>query len=76
MDICRTVGLNVRKCRIAAGISQEELAARMNVDQGYVSRLEAGRRNPTIRTIGSVADALGVSAAQLFAPSDLAAKSG
>ena len=66
MDIRRVVGENVRRCREAAGLSQEELAARMGVEQGYVSRLEAGTRNPTIVTIWHAAQSLGVRPAILF----------
>ena len=66
MDIRRLVGDNVRAYRLRAGLSQEELAARMEVEQGYVSRLEAGSRNPTIVTISQAADALGVTPAALF----------
>ncbi|TPL00488.1 helix-turn-helix transcriptional regulator [Mesorhizobium sp. B2-4-14] len=66
MEIQKLVGLNIRKHRLNAGISQEEFAARMNVDQAYVSRLEAGQRNPTIKTIGEAASALCVEPAQLF----------
>ena len=60
MDIRQIVGKNVRRYRLAARISQEELAARMQFEQGYVSGLEAGRRNPTIVTLGLAAAALGV----------------
>jgi transcriptional regulator with XRE-family HTH domain len=66
MDIRWVVGENVRRCREAAGISQEELAARMGVEQGYVSRLERGGKNPTIVTIWHAAEALGVPPAVLF----------
>jgi transcriptional regulator with XRE-family HTH domain len=66
MDIRRVVGYNVRRCREAAGLSQEELAARMGVEQGYISRLESGDRNPTIVTISQAADALGVRPSVLF----------
>ena len=65
------VGENVRRYRVAADLSQEELAARMGVDQGYVSSLEAGRRNPTIVTMWHAAVALGVQPAMLFEPVDL-----
>jgi transcriptional regulator with XRE-family HTH domain len=58
MDIRQLVGKNVRRYRLAARLSQEELAARMQFEQGYVSGLEAGRRNPTIVTLGLVASAL------------------
>lgn len=67
MDICKTVGSNIRRYRMAAGISQEELAARMGFDQGYVSKLEAGHRNPTLKTIECAALALSVSWSELFA---------
>ena len=66
MDIRRVVGRNVRRYRIEAELSQEELAAGMGVEQGYVSRLEAGKRNPTIVEIWHVAEALGVRPAALF----------
>jgi transcriptional regulator with XRE-family HTH domain len=67
MDIRRLVGSNVRRLRLAAGLSQEELAARIGVEQGYVSRLEAGQKNPTIVTIWHMAVALQVPAAELLA---------
>lgn len=66
MDIRRVVGRNIKEARLAAGMSQEELAARMDVDQGYVSSLEAGKRNPTILTMWHVAEALGVPPDVLF----------
>ncbi|HWK95634.1 MAG TPA: helix-turn-helix transcriptional regulator [Pseudolabrys sp.] len=67
MDIRRVIGTNVRKYRQAAGLSQEDLALRIEIfDQGYISGLEVGRRNPTAVTIGLLASALGVSAGQLF----------
>lgn len=62
MNVRKIVGLNVRKSRLDAGLSQEELAGRMDVEQFYVSGLEAGRR-----TIWKAAAALGVEAATPFA---------
>jgi transcriptional regulator with XRE-family HTH domain len=66
MDIRRLVGGNVRRCREAAGLSQEELAARLDVDQAYVSRLEAGRMNPTLLTVWHVCQALSIQPGRLF----------
>jgi len=66
MDVRRIVGLNVRKHRIAAALSQEELASRMGVEQYYVSGWEAGRRNPTLITLWRAADALKVAPATLL----------
>jgi transcriptional regulator with XRE-family HTH domain len=50
-DVRKLVGRNVRKLRMAAGISQAELAKRMGVDRGFVSGLELGQRNPTVVTL-------------------------
>jgi transcriptional regulator with XRE-family HTH domain len=66
MDVRRIIGLNIRRYRIAAGMSQEELAAEMDVEQGYVSGLEAGRRNPTAVTLAAAAEALGIKLGLLF----------
>jgi len=76
MDIRRLVGGNVRRCREAVGLSQEDLAARMGVDQGYVSKLEAGARNPTIVTVWHAAEALKVHPSVLFQPEEAAKKAG
>lgn len=59
-DVRRMVGRNVKRLRIAAGLSQAELASRMGVDRAYVSGLELGERNPTVITLWHVAQALGV----------------
>ena len=68
MDMRRLVGRNVRRARIAAGLSQEELAARSGFGQQYLSGLESGKRNPTIVTIYELSQALGVSHVQLLNP--------
>ena len=47
----------------------------MGVDQGYVSRLEAGQRNPTIVTVWHVAKALDVKPSDLFQEDEPRAKS-
>jgi len=67
MDVRRVIGANVRKYRQEAGLSQEQLALRIEIfDQGYISGLEMGRRNPTAVTLWLLAEALGVPPGQLF----------
>jgi transcriptional regulator with XRE-family HTH domain len=66
MDVKRIVGNNVRRYRLAANLSQEQVAERMGVAQGYISELEKGQRNPTIVTLWHAALALGVRVAQLL----------
>jgi transcriptional regulator with XRE-family HTH domain len=65
-DVRRLVGTNVRRLRIAAGLTQAGLAERMGIDRGYVSGLEKGERNPTIITLWHTARALGVRVGALF----------
>ena len=65
-DARRLVGQNVRRLRLAAKISQAELAARMGVDRAYVSGLEQGNRNPTVVTLWHFAKALGVPMQSFF----------
>lgn len=61
MDMRKLVGGNVRAARIAAGMTQEELAERSGFSQQYISGLERGKRNPTIVSIYELGQALGVS---------------
>ena len=65
-DARRLVGQNVRRLRLAAKISQAELAARMGIDRAYVSGLELGQRNPTVVTLWHLAKALGVAMRSFF----------
>ena len=62
----RLVGNNVRRLRLAAGLSQAALAAKMDVDRAYISGLEKGDRNPTILTLWHVAQALDVKVRAFF----------
>ena len=68
-DVRRMVGRNVKRLRIAAGLSQAELAERMGVDRAYVSGLELGQRNPTVVTLWHLAEALKVKLRLFFAES-------
>lgn len=48
------------RCRIVAGLSQNQLAQRAGIDKAMVSRLERRERHPSRETIGKLADALGL----------------
>ena len=47
--------------RLAAGLSQSELARVCDIEQPHVSRYESGRHEPLVSTAGKMAKALGVS---------------
>jgi transcriptional regulator with XRE-family HTH domain len=65
-DVRHMVGRNVRRLRLAAGLSQAELASRLGADRAYVSGLELGQRNATIITLWHTAEALGVKVRSFF----------
>jgi len=67
MDIKQRFGAAVRIRRAELGISQEELALRIDADQAYVSRVEAGAMNVTLATAQQFAEALGTDIADLLA---------
>ena len=66
MDIASQVGLAVRALRDEAGLSQEELADRAELDRTYISGIERGRRNPSVRSLQRVSNALGVTLDLIF----------
>lgn len=70
MDMRQLVAKNVKRRRIAAGLTQHEVAERMGVDRAYVSGLEMGKRNPTIITLWHIARAIGVRPVDLLSNDD------
>ena len=68
MDMRRLVGRNVRKARLAAGLTQEQLSERSGFTQQYISGLESGYRNLTIVRLYELAQALSVTPVQLLQP--------
>ena len=58
MDLVALLGRNVRTARLERGLSQEQLALDAGMKRSYVSELERGLRNPTVRALGRLAEAL------------------
>jgi transcriptional regulator with XRE-family HTH domain len=46
--------------RLAAGLSQKELAARLGTTQSAIARLESGTRLPSVETLYKLAQVLGL----------------
>ena len=66
MDLCALVGRNVRRYRLAASLTQEELAYRAGFDRTYLSDIERGIRNPTVSLLQDIATVVGVHPAMLL----------
>jgi transcriptional regulator with XRE-family HTH domain len=60
MDLSRILGRNVRELRKRKGMSQEELALETGMKRSYVSDIERGTRNPSVKAIARLAAALKV----------------
>jgi transcriptional regulator with XRE-family HTH domain len=66
MEIKQQFGTVLKRERDRLGWSQEKLANDIDVDQAYISRVEAGQVNLTLETIEALATALNIDPAVLF----------
>jgi transcriptional regulator with XRE-family HTH domain len=57
---------SVHERREQLGISQEELAHRAGLHRTYISDIERGARNPSLKTLSRLADALEMSTSDLI----------
>lgn len=71
MDVVELLGANVRHYRKLKDMTQEELALEAGMERSYVSDLERGTRNPSVRALGRLADALGVAPCLLLGHPDM-----
>jgi len=68
MDARQIVAWNIRRIRVAKGISQDDLALSAGIERSYAGHLERGRKNPTVLTLEKLALALGCEIGELVAP--------
>jgi transcriptional regulator with XRE-family HTH domain len=66
MEIREVFARNLRRHRQAAGLSQEELAHRADIDRTYVSALERSIYAATIDVVDKLASVLGIEPADLL----------
>ena len=59
-------GQNIRQARLAAGLTQAELAKRMHCAEGTVSCIERGTVGMSVRTLAALCNALEVRPSVLF----------
>lgn len=60
------IAWNVRRIRVAKGVSQERLAYEAEIDRAYLGGIERKTENPTVDVLDRLAKALGVALAELF----------
>ncbi len=66
--IRQTLAANLRRFRLANGLSQEALGFKCKVPDVYISKIERGVLNVGIDNLEKIAKALGVKPSQLLEP--------
>jgi DNA-binding XRE family transcriptional regulator len=55
-----SLGANIKKIRVRKGMSQGDICRTLDMDRGYMSAIENGKKNITILQLEWLAQALGV----------------
>ena len=66
MLIGKKLGDNIKKIRTRKGMSQGDICRALDMDRGYMSAIENGKKNITITQLERLANALVVSADKLL----------
>ena len=61
MSLQIIIGRNISRYRIAAGMTQAQLAEKVNISVAFISRVERGNKMMKVQTLYAIAQALGVS---------------
>ena len=56
--LIRALGVELKVCRLERGLTQEDLAARAELDRPYITLIEAARKQPTLSVLYRLAAAL------------------
>ena len=65
-DILKRFGARVRELRLEMKLSQEQFAAKCNLDRTYLGSVERGERNIALRNIEKIAKAFQISISELM----------
>lgn len=64
--IISLVGKRIKELREKKYLDQQDFAAMCNFEKSNFSRLESGRANPTLKTLGTVTENLNISLSDFF----------
>ena len=65
MKIEEQLGMRIKYLRKRKGLSQEDLALEADINKNYLSDLERGTRNPTLKVLEKISIALGITISEL-----------
>lgn len=66
MDINKQLGMRIKYLRSLRKWSQEDLALEADINKNYLSDLERGSRNPTVKVVEKIAKAFNITVSELF----------
>ncbi len=66
MDINKQLGMRIKYLRSLRKWSQEDLALEAEINKNYLSDLERGSRNPTLKVLEKIASSLDITLEELF----------
>jgi transcriptional regulator with XRE-family HTH domain len=58
--LLKKFGAHLKELRLKQNLSQVELANKGNFDRNYIGMLERGERNPSLKNLARLAEALGI----------------
>ena len=70
MPLHIALGIALRRLRLAASLTQEQLGFESGVQRNFISLIETGQNQPTITTVFKLATALGMRASELVAEAE------
>lgn len=59
-NILKVFGFNLKVLRMKKGLTQFQLAEKLNVHEKHICKVETGKQNVTLRTLEKIAKALDV----------------
>jgi DNA adenine methylase len=65
-EFCKAFGKHLRQLREQRGYGMREFALKADMEYSQLSKIERGIINPTISTVYSLAESLGVSFQEMF----------
>lgn len=66
MDLQKQFGLRIKELRLKMGLSQEALAFKAGIDRTYMTGVENGKRNVSVKNIERIIKALEISVPEFF----------
>lgn len=65
-EISKKLGQNIKRIRTEKKMSQGDICRNLNMDRGYISAVENGKKNVTLAVLEKLASALDISVDELL----------